>query len=256
MEEIPKYTTIIHKVRIKLDLTCNEYCVADIIYHLSNNPSAKVSGWCYASKETIGNYMGLAKKNIHLIINKLIEKNIIIKDEQTRWLKTTSLWYENVIIEKMKFNNEESLPIVTKGYYGQERKVTPHSNESLHNNNIYNNINNSIVTTEKNYTDQDEQLTNLLYEKVKENYSFLIDNKTDNQKIDDYEEMNRINRIDKKDYKLIKAVILWCQQDSFWRKNIRSVQKLRKQFDNLMIRVYEKKKEENGSSIAVIRPPR
>ena len=32
----------------------------------------------------------------------------------------------------------------------------------------------------------------------------------------------------------IKAILLWSQQDSFWKKNIKSMEKLRKQFDQLM----------------------
>lgn len=49
------------------------------------------------------------------------------------------------------------------------------------------------------------------------------------------EEIERIHRIDQRPYDLIKAVIIWSQQHSFWRKNILSPAKLRKQFDRLCI---------------------
>ncbi|WP_035796288.1 hypothetical protein [Clostridium akagii] len=44
-----------------------------------------------------------------------------------------------------------------------------------------------------------------------------------------------ILRIDKRDIEEVKAVIKWCQHDSFWYKNILSPDKLRKQYDRLLI---------------------
>ena len=80
------------------------------------------------------------------------------------------------------------------------------------------------------------ELTELLYSRVKENYSFLVEKKTEKQWQADYKEMDRINRIDGREFKIIKFIILWSQNDSFWKQNIRSVKKLRKQFDTLMVR--------------------
>lgn len=154
-KEQPIYTTIFHKTRINLDLTCNEYCVADTIFCLSNNPSSKVSGWCYASKETIGGFLGITKQCVHQIINKLLEKGLIEKDEETKYLKTTSLWYNKVVIERIKSNSKEDLPLVKKVYSTQETKFTPTSKQSLHNNNIYNNNYNS---KEKSYSHKGQRM--------------------------------------------------------------------------------------------------
>ena len=134
-----RYTTIIHNIRIEIGLSCNEYCVADIIYHLSNNPSNKIKGWCYASKETLAKFMGITKQAIHQIINRLIEIGLIYKDKETKYLQTTELWYKSIVLMKIKYS-KENIPIVKKVYHRQERNFTPYSKESLHNNNIYNNI--------------------------------------------------------------------------------------------------------------------
>jgi len=48
--------------------------------------------------------------------------------------------------------------------------------------------------------------------------------------------MNRLHNIDGFNYKQIEWIIRWATQDSFWKQNIRSVNKLRKQFDNLIIK--------------------
>jgi hypothetical protein len=44
-------------------------------------------------------------------------------------------------------------------------------------------------------------------------------------------------RIDKRSAEEIKKVIIWCQQDSFWQNNILSTSKLRKQYDQLVLKM-------------------
>ena len=75
----PVYTTIIHRTRIKFGLTVNEYCVADSIYKLSHS-----KGWCYASKEYLGKTLGLSKQSIHTILNTLLKKGFVEKEEETK----------------------------------------------------------------------------------------------------------------------------------------------------------------------------
>jgi len=53
-------------------------------------------------------------------------------------------------------------------------------------------------------------------------------------------EMDRIIRIDCRKEADVVAVINWCQQDDFWRNNILSPSKLRKQFDQLFLKMNEK----------------
>jgi len=104
-QEVSRYTTIIHKVRLSLGMTCNEYCVADIIFALSNNPDSKVSGWCFASRETIGEFIGINESTVRRIVEKLIEKKLVEKEESLKYLRTTSLWYQSVVLERLKMKN-------------------------------------------------------------------------------------------------------------------------------------------------------
>lgn len=82
----------------------------------------------------------------------------------------------------------------------------------------------------------DIDLTILLYKLVKQNYSHIKE-KTKKQLDDDYAEMNRLHRIDNWTYQQIRYVIEWSQNDAFWKQNIRSVKKLRKQFETLVVRI-------------------
>ncbi|MCK4454463.1 hypothetical protein KAU51_03975 [Candidatus Parcubacteria bacterium] len=88
---------------------------------------------------------------------------------------------------------------------------------------------------DNNLSSEDKRLTDLLYSSVKQNYPFTKEK--DYSK--DYAEMNRLHRIDEWTYEQIEYIICWSQNDTFWRKNIRSVSTLRKQFETLAIRAKE-----------------
>lgn len=78
----------------------------------------------------------------------------------------------------------------------------------------------------------DMALAEYLYDLVGKNFEFLKDKEVTTK---EYEEMNKLRRIDNRNFETIQFIIRWCQQDDFWCKNIRSVSKLRKQFDTLMV---------------------
>jgi hypothetical protein len=48
-------------------------------------------------------------------------------------------------------------------------------------------------------------------------------------------DMERLNRIDERSWEQIDKAIKWCQADDFWRANIMSPGKLRKQYDQLRL---------------------
>lgn len=136
------FTTIHHDVRLSLELSMNDYAVANLIYNLSNDPSG--SGWCYASKETIGEYFGLSKQSVHTIILKLQSSELIEKHPDTKHLKTTQKWFDNVIS-----TSKETLPLVKEVYSNSKESLLGDSKESLHNNNINNKDNNNTLTIVK-----------------------------------------------------------------------------------------------------------
>ena len=146
-EKIPRYTTIIHKVRIDLNLSCNEYCVADIIFSLSNNPKNIAKGWCYASKKTIGDCLGLSQPPVFEIIKRLIELDLVEKDENTKCLRTTSKWYDSVVMKKIAY--KETLHTIKKLDSDYKKSLCP--------------------PIRKPYTDYKESLYNINKDNNKEN---------------------------------------------------------------------------------------
>jgi hypothetical protein len=65
-------------------------------------------------------------------------------------------------------------------------------------------------------------------------------------------EMDKLSRIDKRAVDEIKKMIDWAMNDSFWYKNILSPKKLRKQWDQLFLRMTEPKKVKEPDSQAVM----
>lgn len=158
------YTTIIHPIRKSLLLSCNEYCVLDMVYQLSNN--REHNGWCWASKQYIAESLDLSKQSILNILNALELKGLIIRNPATKFLRASDEYCEMIankndyLIAKKgdhKFvsgrftNGKESLPEQSKNLTGAVKKVYRSGKESLPNNNNYNNnYNNSDKSELKN----------------------------------------------------------------------------------------------------------
>lgn len=146
------YTSIIHKYRQQLGLSCHEYILLDIIYSLHTNPLSMINGWCYAKKDTLAEYIGLSKRGVLLIIDKLIDKGFIIRDEETRYLKTTEKW------QIIYFEGEKSSPEVKKVHSrGEKSSLQRGEKSSPHN--IINSINNLTNNhTEKDFKKNDDKI--------------------------------------------------------------------------------------------------
>jgi hypothetical protein len=99
--EEARYTLILHSARKALDITINEYCLADTVHKLSGNRST-VPGWCYASKEHLGSVLGVSRRSIHNMINSLKGRGILELQEDTGYLRTTEAWREAVEVLRTK----------------------------------------------------------------------------------------------------------------------------------------------------------
>lgn len=100
------YTTIIHKYRIKHCISNNDYCIANAIYNLSTNPASKFPGWYYGKIETLSAMFQFSRATAYNSVQKLIEKGLVEKDNESGFLRTTKLWWDdfvnNAIIKKSK----------------------------------------------------------------------------------------------------------------------------------------------------------
>ena len=124
-QNVLPYTTILHQVREYLGITMEDYCVADSIYHLSANPDNKIKGWCFASKKYISDFIRLNERYVFRSIKKLIEKNLVEKDEATKHIRTTKLWYDLVVMPKAKIEYDKMSESMTKCHRDYDKMSEP-----------------------------------------------------------------------------------------------------------------------------------
>ena len=198
-------------------------------------------GECYMSVKNLVKQCGISRERLKNSIKYLIEHKWITSIEKkpvetkggVQFLNTYKI--NNIWKLNSNFYHKGGSPDDTpcdKGGSPDERrgvaKLTK-GGRQMTTNKI--NLNKNHIN--KNYVEKDKFLTDLLYNLIKQNYPFLKEK--DNSK--DYAEMNKLNRIDKWEYKQIEYVIRWSQRDEFWKQNIRSVKKLRIKFEELVVRI-------------------
>lgn len=86
--EAAKFAHLQYEVLHKLEISINEYWFLDMVYQLSR------SGMCYKSLESIAKDMRLTKNGVVKLRDRLILRELIIKDRKGR-LKT-SVMYNSV----------------------------------------------------------------------------------------------------------------------------------------------------------------
>jgi len=208
-----------------------------VIYYFEKMKEGK----CIASNSTLAQYCNADKTSMNGALTRLERERYIFriykdKEKKIRDEIKTLVQFRQVSLFGVESNN---LGVQSNNHTPLSQVTTPVKSNDLQ-------ISKSILVKDNKYSKDDERLTTLLYSLVKENYPFLFekDEKSLKKKFEkDCVEMNKLNRLDGRDYKKIEFIILWSQKDEFWKKNIRSVQKLRKQFDTLMVHAqseYEK----------------
>lgn len=93
-----KFTVIYHKLMVENNLSPLEYMISNYVYYLSQHESSihRAEGFCFASKQTIANEFGISRRQVINIVNSLIKKNFIERNEKGH-LITTDLWNKVVL---------------------------------------------------------------------------------------------------------------------------------------------------------------
>ncbi len=87
------------------------------------------------------------------------------------------------------------------------------------------------------------RLSSLLLRKIKER-----DEKHKEPNLHEWSKhIDKLHRIDKREFSEIELVILWSQENSFWQNNILSTDKLRKKFEQLYLQMQSIKSQTNSS---------
>ncbi|QGF21760.1 putative replication initiator [Bacillus phage vB_BcM_Sam46] len=176
--------------------------------------------------------------------------------ERWKWSNTKVVEFlnllesDNMIVVK-KDTKKTVITIVNWGFYQLSEEKKRHENDTkttqkhtINNDNKDNKKDIKEISSEKpkrkkySFDDTHMKIGQFLFEKIRENFPNTKEPNFDMWANEVRLMMEKDNR-SKRD---IHDVIVWTANNSFWRKNILSTDKLRKQFDKLLIEMQDDKK--------------
>lgn len=189
---------------------------------------SKPDDWDFSAKR-ISNSL---KEGIDAINDALKELEIAGYLIRQRYQDDSGFWKALYILTDKILYMEN--PIQENPYTGKSPNITKKEITKKDINKERNNYaNKKQLTNNRNY--EAYNLAKKLANNTKETYDFI---KIDEEKINSWAvDIEKINRLDGYDYKVIGAVIDWVHSDDFWKQNIRSGIKLRKQFETLLVKI-------------------
>lgn len=170
-------------------------------------------------------------KKFYKTENKIRHKKIDeILENQKKFSKAMSKAAEKRWSKERNKKVQRHMPTHSKGKAKAKPKQCSLSSSSSLNNNI---ISKEITL-----------LSDFLFACIKQNNENF---KGDPRKWDD--QIDKMVRIDKRDTEEIKQIIMFCQQDDFWHKNILSGAKLRQKYDQLFLAAKGKLKQVSKNQV-------
>ena len=180
----------------------------------------------FPSVKFITDKLGISRQRFNKHRKLLEDKGYItIKKER----KSDGSWESNVY-------TLETLPRLQNPTSGNLTSDNPTSGNVTTNNNTFNNntINNNTKSTSRSklkFETQHLKLAELLYKQIQNNLPNYKEPELDKWA----NEFRLMMERDKRDGKEIQDLIIKTQSDNFWKKNILSPGKLRKQYDRLVL---------------------
>ena len=225
--------------------------------YILTNPSTSQCGIYKASPKVMAFELGYSVEAVNTLIKKFESYDLIKYNKETReiairnWgkynLNNSGKPFIDCLISELKLVKDETLKEYVVDSIENESLRSLYTSTAIPNIKIVcddNGMKNKdkIDKTIKSLFSQDTQeyyLTALLYDKMKNNNPKLKE--LTNALIQNWcKEFDLILRIDKRTYEDTVKVIKFSQEDSFWKSNILSPSKLRKQFDQLYLKMNSK----------------
>jgi hypothetical protein len=126
-------------------------------------------------------------------------------------------------------------------YQSNEKKDIKQEHKAEHKQNTSRTLNKNVKNEKKNNlfveTSNEFQLSKYLFELIRKNNPKAKEPNFQTWS----KQFDLMIRVDKREVQEIKDLINWSQNDSFWYKNILSPQKLRKQYDQLIVKMSDDK---------------
>lgn len=171
--------------------------------------------------------IGISEQQAQRALNKLRSYGLLMEKQHEG--------YNNKKMWRIDFDGLRDLEVASNSNkHRNRRKVESNSKEGCFDSEVSTYIEEDIRITKeltRTYGDEVVGLSNLLADLIEEN-GIKRPKVTDKWHLD----IDKLHRIDGHSYEQIEFIIRWAQNDSFWRSNVLSPAKLRKQFGTLQLR--------------------
>ena len=214
-----------------VSLICTDLNISENRFH--NHKKVLIEkGYIHIDQERSG--QGTFKRNIYTI-------NTVLAPQETQHVVSPTPQNEGTVNDSPT-RQKPSTVEPTSDKPSMENKGT--NNNSLINNSINNNSNKekeSPKSATRIYDASSEhyKLSEFLFEKMLENNSQA--KKPNFNSWADH--IRKMEELDGRSIKQISNMIIWSQQDSFWKGNILSTQKLREKYDQMRVQALEESKK-------------
>lgn len=221
---------------------------ANVRYDKSLIPNAKLlygeitalcneKGYCWATNDYFSQIYSVSKRTIQTWIKSLSDAGYI----SLEFVNTNDV--NKIAVRLIKIVENLHSPMQKNSHPSCTKLHDLHEENFIHNNTPNNTINNSSSqiskkSSDKKNFDKDSDpylLAKLLESEILKNNPKFPENEKQKQTwAKDFDLMIRRDNISADD---IAEVIVWCQQDAFWRSNILSGKKLREKYQQLRMKM-------------------
>jgi len=180
--------------------------------------------------------------NIKIVLSFMEANNLVEKIADTDYLLTRVpmlIGKETDAAERMRNMRERNNVTLIRGKIGENcNNVTPLLQNVTQREDIEKREKRKEIKKNPNYV----EMVDLLISRIEKNDPKYFNGKNKEAKRKNwYDPVRKLVEIDGRSLEEVKAVIDWCQSDSFWKNNIFSTVKLRQQFPKLRGRMAESK---------------
>jgi hypothetical protein len=195
----------------------------------------------------------ITEQKVRTTLKKLEKLSFLTSTSTSNYTLLEVLNY-NVYQANQSEDNQVSNQVLTRSQPSTNQVLTTNKNVK-NDKNDKNDKNEKKENSPKQVYDESSlyfRLSTYFFERILENNPEF--KKPDLQKWAD--DFRLIIERDKRNEEQIKQLIDYCQQDSFWKANILSPSKLRKQFDRLIVKIKEEKqtKQKSPQNFSLERP--
>lgn len=212
-----------------------------LYFYMLTNPKKGLANVYPFKSKVISAYTGLSVEQIDIAAGQLIQLGYVAYYKNYYiLLKGHEMPKKGRFTEQTMEKERALVPAEVLDYFDNLPDTAEQNSSGVapeHNNKDKDKDNNKNkdIKKDKEANKEAEAIANELADKILENYSFKkITEKHINTWSDDIE---KLNRLDGYEYDLIRATMIWSQQDDFWKQNIQSGSKLRDKFETLLVRI-------------------